>query len=361
MMTMRPQTPDTLPRIALVATGGTIAGTLTAGSDTWAYESAQRSGESLVMGIPGMLRRAQWHFEQPYSIGSQNLELSHMLQLRAVLLRLLESPEIDGIIVTHGTDTMEDMLYFLHLTVPSTALIKPVLFTGSMLPSDHEAADGPGNISGSLEFLIQCLNQNADVSGHNAMPFGLCMQGLFTPAHCVEKQSTVGLDAFDGPYSVLANTQWLSNLDALEIPEDFGVQGQFANLFDTTTTQHLLFEAMEVPVVFCTPGNAPLRQLTDLLNRKPASVVVAAPGHGNIPDACVPVLRRLLINGVGVVRASRVIAGGVQQGGEFDALDQFRQTPARRGNAVFSEAGGLSLSKCVVFERLRVLAHSLSV
>lgn len=361
MMTMRHPTPDTLPRVAFVATGGTIAGTMTDGSETWAYASAQRSGESLVMSIPGMLARAQWHFEQPYSIGSQNLELGHMLQLRAVLLRLLASPEIDGIIVTHGTDTMEDMLYFLYLTVPSTALIKPVLFTGSMLPSDHEQADGPGNISGALEFLTRCLSTNAEASVNTAMPFGLYMQGLFTPAHCVEKQSTAGLDAFDGPYSVLADAQWLPSLNAIERPDDFGVQGQFANLLDATTTRHPLFEAMEVPVMFCTPGNGPLRQLTDLLNRKPASVVVAAPGHGNIPDACVPVLRRLLLNGVSVVRASRVIAGGVEQGGEFDALDEFRQVPVQGGNAVFSEAGGLSLSKCVLYERLRVLAHSLSV
>ena len=72
-------------------------------------------------------------------------------------------------------------------------------------------------------------------------------------------------------------------------------------------------------------------------------------------------LRRLLLNGVSVVRASRVIAGGVEQGGEFDALDEFRQVPVQGGNAVFSEAGGLSLSKCVLYERLRVLAHSLSV
>lgn len=361
MMTIRPQTPDTLPRVAFVATGGTIAGTLIESSETWGYESAQRSGESLVMGIPGMLGRAQWHFEQPYSIGSQNLELGHMLQLRSVLLRLLESPEIDGIIVTHGTDTMEDMLFFLHLTVPSTALPKPVLFTGAMLPSDHEEADGPGNISGALDFLQDCLNVGSLNSPVAPAPFGLYMQGLFTPAHCVEKQSTAGLDAFDGPYSVLADRQWLPNLNALEMPVDLGVQGQFANLFDATTTRHPLFEAMEVPVVYCTPGNAPLRQLTDLLNRKPASVVVAAPGHGNIPDACVPVLRRLLLNGVSVVRASRVIAGGVGRGGEFDALDAFRQAPVQGGNAVFSEAGDLSLSKCVMYERLRVLTHSLSV
>lgn len=356
MMTTHPQTPDTLPCVALVATGGTIAGTLIEGSETWAYESAQRSGESLVMGIPGLLRRAQWHFEQPYSIGSQNLELAHMLQLRATLIRLLQSPDIDAVLVTHGTDTMEDILYFLYLTLPVALLSKPLIFTGAMLPSDAEDADGPANLSGALDFALQCLPGDP-VDG--TVPFGLYMQGLFTPAQCVEKQSTAGLDAFDGPYSVLPDSSWFSSWVALDPPADAGVQGQFANLFDETTQAHPLFEAMEVPVVFCAPGNGPLRQLNDLLNRKPASVVVAAPGHGNIPEACVPMLRRLLLNGVSVVRASRVAVGGVEQGGEFNALDSFRETANAEGTALFCESGSLSLTKCVVYERLRVLARSL--
>jgi len=361
---MRPQTVDSLPRVAFVATGGTIAGELTevsASGDIYAYESARRSGESLVMAIPGLLRRAQWHFEQPFSIGSQNIELAHMLQLRAVLIRLLESSEVDGIVVTHGTDTMEDTLYFLHLTLPSHLMNKPVLFTGAMLPSDHEQSDGPANILCALDFLLETSATRHSQCPEVRPPFGLLMQGLFTPAECVEKQSTAGLDAFDGPYSVLPDSSWYSNWESLDPPDDLGLQGQYADLFESNVVQHPLFEAMEVPVVFCTPGNAALRQLNDLLNRKPASVVVAAPGHGNIPDACVPVLRRLLLNGIGVVRASRVGVGGVEQGGEFDALDNFREGVNKPGSGIFSESGSLSLTKCVMYERLRVLAHSLSI
>jgi L-asparaginase/Glu-tRNA(Gln) amidotransferase subunit D len=358
MMTMLPQTPDTLPRVALVATGGTIAGTLTEGSETWAYESAQRSGESLVVDMPDLLRRAQWHFEQPYSIGSQNLQLSHMLQLRSVLLRLLQSPSVDAIMVTHGTDTMEDMLYFLHLTLPTSAFSKPLLFTGAMLPADAEQADGPENLRGALAFIEQCLMGRQP---NSTMPFGLFMQGLFTPAACVEKQSTAGLDAFDGPYSVVPDSNCLNSQEAMSSPLDSGAQGQFSKLFDDDATGHPLFEAMEVPVVYCVPGNGPLRQLNDLLSRKPASVIVAAPGHGNIPDDCVSVLRRLLLNGVSVVRASRVAEGGVEQGGEFSALDDFREGGNTGNAAVFSESGSLSLSKCAMYERLRVLARSLMV
>jgi len=356
-----PQTPDSLPRLALVSTGGTIAGTLVQDAEHWKYESAQRSGQSLVMGVPGLLRRAQWFFEQPYSIGSQNLDLSHMLQLRAIVLNLLHSPNVDGILITHGTDTLEDMLYFLHLTLPADSLNKPVVFTAAMLPSDHDQADGPDNLVCSVDFLLDTLTNPTA-----AIPFGLVMQGLFTPAAAVEKRTTSGLDAFDGPFSVKADLDWPLHLDQAELISGFGQPGEFSSLFNADTTFLPLFEALEVPVVFCAPGNGPLRQLNDLLGRKPASVIVAAPGHGNIPDTCVAALRRLLLNGVSVLRASRVAEGGVEKGGEFDALDDFRlenqSQHLKSGNpvGVFSDAGNLSLSKCVMRERLRVLARSLS-
>mgnify|MGYP006193777699 CR=1 FL=1 len=177
---------DPLPRLAFVSTGGTIAGTVVEGADHWKYESAQRSGQSLLMGVPGLLRRAQWFFEQPYSIGSQNLELSHMLQLRALVLHLLHSPDVDGILLTHGTDTMEDMLYFLYLTLPASSLTKPVLFTGAMLPSDYPQADGPDNLNSSVDLLCHTLSSNK-LNNHKAeIPFGLVMQGLYTPAAAVE-------------------------------------------------------------------------------------------------------------------------------------------------------------------------------
>ncbi|HEX4856444.1 MAG TPA: asparaginase domain-containing protein [Limnobacter sp.] len=357
MMMNRPQTHEPLPRVAFVATGGTIAGKLLESeTPSGRYQSAQETGENLVLGIPGLLHRAKWQFEQPYSIGSQDLQLHHMLHLRAVLVRLLQSSDVDGILVTHGTDTMEDMLYFLYLTLPSDILVKPLLFTGAMLPSDHAEADGPGNISASLDFLLQSLQ-----ASHVQMPFGLVMQGLFTPAQCVEKQSTAGLDAFDGPSSVTADSTWRQGFDALDLPSGSAMQGEFAGLFEENPVRHPLFEAMEVPVVYCAPGNAPVHQLNDLLNRKPASVVVAAPGHGNIPEACVPALRRLLVGGVSVVRASKVPTGGVVQGGEFDALDDFREPVDGSHAGLFTEAGDLSLGKCVMLERLRVLARSLSI
>ncbi len=355
-----------LPRMVWVSTGGTIAGTLVEQQEgPWRYESAQRSGESLLSDMPALLRRAQWQVVEPYSIGSQNLELKHMLMLRATLIQYLADPQVDAVLVTHGTDTMEDMLYFLHLTLPASLLLKPLLFTGAMLPSDHEQADGPRNIKDSFEFLLSCLTQPPYGASSASPPFGLVMQGLYTPAPLVKKWSTAGLDAFDGPFSVSAQANWheqyaelsarlagqeASGLDAL-------TQGLFSDLLPMHAAVHPLFESMEVAVLYCSPGNGVVRQLLDLNARKPAAVVVAAPGHGNIPDNLIPGLRRLLNQGVHVVRASRVNEGGVVAGGEFNAFDGYREKATGRG--CFLESGDLSLAQCVVAARLVALAQVL--
>jgi L-asparaginase len=356
-------TTKNLHRVALVATGGTIAGmqVIHDGYRHWQYESAKLSGENLLEALPALLDSAIWHFEQPYHIASQNLTLRHMLQLRAVLIRLLCSTNIDGIIVTHGTDTMEDILFFLHLTLPSDCLSKPLLFTGAMLPSDHDEADGPANISRTFDFLIKSLLQINQVDSDFSAPFGLLMNEFFTPAYSVTKHRTVGFNAFNGSHSILPEIECVSPAHNFNKQSELKKQGKYAYLFDIHETQHSLFEAMEVPVVYCSPGNGPLRQLNDLLNHRPASIVLAAPGHGNIPNDLIPLLRRHLLNGVSVIRASRVAEGGVIQGGEFNSLNEFRENISPKGCGIFYESGNLSLNQSVIEARLRKLALSLAI
>jgi len=350
-----------LPRVVWVSTGGTIAGTLVDDEASWRYQSAQRSGESLLSAMPMLLRQAQWRVEEAYAIGSQHLELKHMWLLRSVLIKQLADPNVDAILVTHGTDTMEDMLFFLYLTLPPSLMTKPLVFTGAMLPSDHVQADGPGNIQDAFNFLMLCLvHASADF-----LPFGLVMQGLFTPANRVKKLSTAGLDAFDGPYSVDVRGNWPNLLDFSDQEQgvdelaNLGVMGQGAyfTLLPEGESVPPLFESMEVAVLYCAPGNGALRQLQDLNTRKPAAVVVAAPGHGNIPDNLIVGLRRLLNSGVHVVRASRVLDGGVVAGGECDALDSYKEHVVGRGRLF--ESGHLSLPQCVVAARLCALAQVL--
>ncbi|MCQ8895894.1 asparaginase domain-containing protein [Limnobacter humi] len=320
----------TLPRLHLIATGGTIAGLshVNTAPASWSYTAAQLGAEQLLQATPELLNVAQWTVEQPYSIGSQDLTPQHLVVLQQSVLAALQSPTVDAVIVTHGTDTVEDALYFLHLTIPVVWRSKAILFVAAMLPSDHPNADGPDNLRQAVHLAL--------TGELGASPMGLVMNGCFLPADQVMKWSTAGVAAFEQPLGGA-----FSDMMDLDGPS----AGACADFHAP------LFEQVEVPVVYCTPGLAPLRSLESALKRGVQSVVIAAPGHGNIPEMLVPILRTCLLAGIDVIRASRVPYGGVEQGGEFDSLDAFRSP--QPGCGVFREGGSLSLNKLAMLEMLK--------
>lgn len=339
------------PHIHWIATGGTIAGCSTSMPNeqhqAWAYQSAQLSADDLLAQVPDVQQMAHWSLEQPYSIGSQNLTPVHMVQLRHRILCALDDHKIDAVLVTHGTDTLEDMLFFLYLTLPAERLSKPLVFTASMLPADHPQADGPHNLHSATQWALACIDFQKI---HGSIPqqalLGAVLQGAYTFAPWVKKQSTAGLDAFASPKAIRLPLQHPEALQ-VPLPEHCPPLGH-CSLFDP---DHFLLS--EVPVVYCTPNPAGLQQLKNLclladqgLGALPTAIVIAAPGHGNIPDAYVPTLLQLLAAGVRLVRGSRISEGGVEAGGEFNALNAFKST------GLFLEAGALSLPQLQVWQAL---------
>ncbi len=131
-----------IPRIVIVATGGTIAGS--AESTTAAgYQSGGVAVDLLIDAVPQMNRFADVRGVQVASLGSQDMNDELWVMLATEVNRLLAAPDVDGVAITHGTDTMEETAYFLNLVVKSD---KPVVLTGSMRPSTSLGADGPLNI-----------------------------------------------------------------------------------------------------------------------------------------------------------------------------------------------------------------------
>ena len=129
-------------RIVIVATGGTIAGA--AESTTAAgYKSGAVAVDVLIDAVPQMKRFADVRGVQVSSVGSQDMNDELWVKLATEVNRLLAQPDVDGVAITHGTDTMEETAYFLNLVVKSD---KPVVLTGSMRPSTSLSADGPLNI-----------------------------------------------------------------------------------------------------------------------------------------------------------------------------------------------------------------------
>lgn len=133
-------------RIVVLATGGTIAGVGESGKDT-GYVSGQISGDALVASIPELADFADVKVEQVCNINSDDITDRIWIALANRVKELQEDESVDGIVITHGTDTMDETAYFLSLTVKCE---KPVIFTGSMKPTTAKNPDGPANLLGAV-------------------------------------------------------------------------------------------------------------------------------------------------------------------------------------------------------------------
>ena len=107
-----------LPNIKILATGGTIAGAGQSATES-AYTSGQVGIESLIKAVPSMTKIADVSGEQVVNIGSQDMNDQVWLTLSKRINALLAQDDVDGVVVTHGTDTMEETAYFLDLTIKS--------------------------------------------------------------------------------------------------------------------------------------------------------------------------------------------------------------------------------------------------
>src|ERR1700752_4931998 len=130
------------PNIVILATGGTIAGAAATGTQS-AYTSGAVTIDAMVDAVPGIKDLANIKGEQIANVGSQDMTFDIMLKVAKRINELLPTNDVDGIVVTHGTDTMEETAYFLNLTVKSD---KPVIMVGAMRPSTAVSADGPLNL-----------------------------------------------------------------------------------------------------------------------------------------------------------------------------------------------------------------------
>jgi L-asparaginase len=158
-------TGQALPNIVILATGGTIAGSGATSTTSVGYKAATVPVQALIDAVPELKKIAVVRGEQVFQIASQNMTNDYWLQLAKRVNELLQKSEVDGIVVTHGTDTLEETAYFLDLVSKSN---KPVVIVGAMRPSTALSADGPINlynavlIAGSKEAVgkgvLVCLN-----------------------------------------------------------------------------------------------------------------------------------------------------------------------------------------------------------
>ena len=138
------------PNIVILATGGTIAGAAATGTQA-GYTSGAVTIDAMIAAVPGLKDMANIKGEQISNVGSQDMSFEIMLTLGKRINELMPKSDVDGFVITHGTDTMEETAFFLNLVVKGD---KPVVMVGSMRPSTAVSADGPLNLYNAVGVAI---------------------------------------------------------------------------------------------------------------------------------------------------------------------------------------------------------------
>lgn len=294
----RTGSPSALPRIHLLATGGTIAATPAPDGQT-RYTAGALSPQALIDAVPGLSAIATLAVEQIASVGSQNISLAIWVALTQRLAQLQADPAVDGVVITHGTDTLEETAFFLSLLVPRH---KPVVLVGAMRPAHALSADGPGNL----------LRAIALASHRPAAPWGalVLMNDSIHLAAQVQKTSASGIQAFASPNSGPVGLMQ-------------GIAPVFLHAGALQAAVPILdpfrLDAAALPPVAIVHGYAGQtgQEVRDAA-RWAEGIVLAGVGEGNATDEIWQAVREAIAAGVHVVRSSRCVAGMVARNGEID-------------------------------------------
>src|SRR5215831_570218 len=177
--------PGKLPNVVILATGGTIAGTGASSTATVGYQAATVGVQRLIEAVPELKKVANVTGEQVFQIASENMNNDYWLKLAKRVNELLARPDVDGIVITHGTDTIEETAYFLNLVVKSR---KPVVIVGAMRPSTAISADGPINLYNAV-----ILAGSQDAVGKGVL---VVLNDQINGARDVTKTNTANTDTF---------------------------------------------------------------------------------------------------------------------------------------------------------------------
>ncbi len=286
------------PNIHILATGGTIAGTGTSSTQT-NYTVAQVAISTLLEAVPEVNQIANVTGEQIVKIGSQDMNDAVWLALAKRINELLRRSDVDGIVITHGTDTMEETAFFLNLTVKSN---KPVVLVGAMRPSTAMSADGPLNLYNAVV--------TAAAKESNGKGVLIAMNGLVLGGHGAMKMNTVDVQTFQSPNSGALG--YILNGKVTYMMEPLH-KHTTQSVFDVTSLDKL----PKVGIVY-SYSNVEPDVVTPFLSNGYQGLVHAGVGNGNIHQNLFPMLEKAREQGILVVRSSRVPTGPTTLDNEVD-------------------------------------------
>jgi len=286
------------PNVTILATGGTIAGAAASGTQA-GYTSGAVTIDAMIAAVPGIGDLATIKGEQIANVGSQDMSFDIMLKVAKRCNELLAGKDVDGIVVTHGTDTLEETAFFLNLTVKSD---KPVVLVGSMRPSTAVSADGPLNLYNAVGVAV-----DPAAKGRGVM---VVMNDWIHGAHSLTKTSTTAVQTFLSPARGLVGVASYGKNDFYGVPP----------WKHTTQTEFDVKNVTALPRVDILYAYADMSP--DLIDASVAAgakgIVIAGVGNGNMTKASLEAAGRAAKKGVVVVRSSRVATGSVGRNVEVD-------------------------------------------
>ena len=276
-------------RIVVLGTGGTIAGRAASAQDNLGYRAGEVGVADLVQGLPG-LAGLSLQTEQVAQLDSKDMDFATWWALARRCAHWLAQPDVQGIVVTHGTDTMEETAFFLHAVL---APVKPLVLTGAMRPATSAAADGPQNLADALAVAGSPMAQGVSV----------VFAGTVHSALDVQKVHGYRLDAFSsGDAGALAHVEE-GRLRVLRSWPQGPALRNAASLPDPAG-----WPRVEIVMNHAGAGGAIVEAL---VAEGVAGIVVAATGNGSVHHALEDALVRAQERGVRVRRSSRCLLGRV--------------------------------------------------
>src|SRR6187397_693309 len=280
-----------LPKVIILATGGTIAGA-GASADRAGYTAGKIPIEDLIGGIPTVKKIATITGEQISSVGSQDMTTEIWKKLAVRINEIIAKKEADGIVVTHGTDTQEETAYFLDLVVPSAM---PVVLTGSMRPATAISADGPKNLYDAITVAIDPKSKGRGV----LVSFN---EGIFD-ARDVMKLSTTFTNAFGSPNTGPVGQAYDGRVEYYSRSER-----EVKPKSPVMLTKDTKLPRVDIVYMY---ADAPSDQLDLLISKKVDGIVIAGVGNGNFNKAYTDAVKRAVAAGIIICRASRAPSGRV--------------------------------------------------
>ena len=284
------------PQVVILATGGTIAGQQKKPGEA-GYTAGQLAVDAILAAVPELHTVAQVSGEQIASIGSQDMNDQVWLRLLRRINELVNDQAVGGVVVTHGTDTMEETAFFLDLTV---ATDKPVVLVGAMRPATAAGADGPLNLLNAVRIAAAPESRGRGVL--------VALNEEIHSAREVTKTNTTEVQTFRSPNAGPVGLFTAGHLRYVRAPLGGG------------RPHFVLGGRADLPLVEIVYAHANMQAgLVEASARLGArGLVLAGVGNGNMSRGAMDALAALAKQGTVVVRSSRVGSGWVSRNVEVD-------------------------------------------